>query len=466
MMAISESKMPAKVVLLAVLSVLVLMTGAPAQGPPSQPPGEVQSSLDKPPQKKESLTFEDRRAWQEILKWPEYCGSDPADLRRPGTSHLPKNPSGLRFWQLEPKKYLVEVKCQAGAYNDLQLYLLYDETTAPPTSRLLRFERYDPGAKIIVEDLETTLSGYAEFHPQRRELTVWTQAQDWGECHTWSKYRITEDKGVLLEIRAQAPDGTRKYKRILQDPATYPIIIRPPIKAYLGKEDKYREAGTIQGGELADGLDLFNISFAKHDTLERLVFDLHQWNKEGNPPAARPSFFLVDYEYYPFRLVFEIEGIRMVHATFPDFAGSDYLNNLYVAGSLGDSGVKYALTLKKPIEFEIYEQHQPAKIVVDIKGAKVTRENFPAVYSLRTPSDLPPKSVISIQESLSIPFKEARILQSRNKSYLVEEGYYKTKEEALRRQKYLAKHLKEELKGMGKNISLFIEKREVDAIPK
>ena len=435
------------------------------QEPPSPPPGELQSAPIKPPQKKANLTYEDRLAWKKILQWPNHCSPDPADLGRPDASLPHENPAGLRFWQLEPKKYLVEVKCRVEAFNDLQLYLFYDETTAPPTSRLLQFERYDPGAKIIVAEPETELSGYPEFHPQERDLTLWTRPPGLGEWDTWIRYRITEDKGVFLEVRAKPPDDNGKYKGIPQDPATYPIVVRPPIKAHLGKQDTYRDSGTVQGGELtADGIDLFSISFAKHDTFERLVFDLHQWNMKGNPPAARPSFFLVAYEQYPYRLVFEIEGIRMVNATFPNFAGSNYINNLHVAGSLGDSGVKYALTLKKPIEFEIYELHQPARIVIDIKGLKVKREKLPAVYSLRT-QYLLPQSVISIQENLTCLFRESRILQSRNKKYLVEEGYYKTKQEALTRKKYLAKNLKE-LKEIDKEAILFIEKREVDEIPK
>ncbi|MBU4233778.1 MAG: WG repeat-containing protein [Proteobacteria bacterium] len=435
------------------------------QEPPSPPPGELQPSPIKPPQKKEKLTYEDRQAWKKILQWPNHCSPDPADLGRPDAGLPHENPSGLRFWQLEPKKYLVEVKCWVEPYNDLQLYLFYDETTEPPTSRLLQFERYDPGAKIIVGEPDTELSGYPEFHPQKRELTLWTRPPGLGEWDTWTKYRITEDKGVFLEVRAKAPDDNGKYKGIPQDPATYPIVVRPPIKAHLGKQDTYIDSGTVQGGELtADGIDLFSISFAKHDTFERLVFDLHQWNMKGNPPAVRPSFFLVAYEQYPYRLVFEIEGIRMVNATFPNFAGSNYINNLHVAGSLGDSGVKYALTLKKPIEFEIYELHQPARIVVDIKGSKIKREKLPAVYSLRTQS-LQSKSVISIQEILTGMFRESRILQSRNKKYLVEEGYYKTKQDALTRKKYLVKNLKE-LKEIDKGVILFIEKREVNEIPK
>lgn len=193
--------------------------------PPSPPPGKDQSFPDKPPQKKENLTYEDRRALQEILKWPEHCGPDPADLRRPDASLPPKNPSGLRFWELEPKKYLVEVKCQVGPYNDLQLYLFYDETTAPPASRLLQFERYDPGSKTIGVETETELLGSNEFQPRKKELTRFDMARGLGDCGAWFKYRINEDKGVLLEYRAKACDDKEKFDGIAR-PETFPLVFR------------------------------------------------------------------------------------------------------------------------------------------------------------------------------------------------------------------------------------------------
>jgi hypothetical protein len=195
------------------------------QEPPSPPPGEVQPSLIKPPQKKENLSYEDRQAWLEILKWSEHCGPDTSDLRRPGVSLPPQNPSGLRFWQLEPKKYLVEVKCQAGAYNDLQLYLFYDETTTPPACRIVHFEKYDIKAKNIGAETETEVLGSMEFDPREQELTRFEMARGLGDCGAWFKYRINEDKGVLLEYRAKDCDDKEEFEGI-PHPGTFPLLFR------------------------------------------------------------------------------------------------------------------------------------------------------------------------------------------------------------------------------------------------
>jgi hypothetical protein len=195
------------------------------QEAPSPPPGEVQPSPIKPPQKKENLTYEDRQAWQKILQWPEHCGPDPADLRRPDASLPPENPSGLRFWELQPKKYLVEVKCQVGAYNDLQLYLFYDETNAPPASRMVHFEKYDFEAKTIGAETETELLGWTEFQPREKGLTRFDMARGLGDCGMWFKYRINGDKGVLLECRQRDCLDTGEYDGV-PHPETFPLVFR------------------------------------------------------------------------------------------------------------------------------------------------------------------------------------------------------------------------------------------------
>jgi hypothetical protein len=197
------------------------------QGPRSNLPriGQ-QHSLDKPPQKKENLTFEDRQAWQKILNWPEPCGHDPEDL----AGLPPENSSGLRFWQLEPKKYLVEVTCMTSAYNNLVLFIFYDETTSPPSSQVVSFEEYDQLAKTIRAPSEPELLGYTEVHPQTKELTLWGRARGLGDCGMWFKYRITANKGILLEVRAKECVDDPNYDGIAPEPATYPLIFRRPAK--------------------------------------------------------------------------------------------------------------------------------------------------------------------------------------------------------------------------------------------
>jgi hypothetical protein len=251
-----------------------------------------------------------------------------------------------------------------------------------------------------------------------------------------------------------------------------------PIKANVGKKDIYIDSGKVMGGQPTDGKDLYFIRFGKHDTFERLVLDIHAWTGDAGvtsrgmgPPAAIPCQFEVTYEEYPFRLFFELEGVRWSSATFPNFSPSDYISGMHFIFSEDWGNERLAVTLKKPIKYEVFELHNPARIVVDIKAGDTIANNFPPVYSLRSRSsdnsdglrDLSYK-LISLKDQDSywgdkeeIPKgKKVRIIQSQDKKLFIEEGYYETKQEALKRQKIFAK----------KGIVLFIEKRQADEIPK
>ncbi|MBM4275236.1 MAG: hypothetical protein FJ134_12355 [Deltaproteobacteria bacterium] len=258
---------------------------------------------------------------------------------------------------------------------------------------------------------------------------------------------------------------------------------RKAQKAQVGKKKIYHELGRVMGGQRTDGKDLFNITFGKHDDFERLVLDIHEWVTDENllskgkaPPTDIPCSFEVYYEEYPFRLVFDLEGVREMSATFPNISASNYISNIYELFAHSWGNVRFAVTLKKPINYEVFELHNPAKIVADIKEGEKSSIQFPPIYSLRTQSyNIRSSNLRDIHEKITylkegegnlrddwgreeiIPKgKKVRMLQSKDNKLFIEEGYYKTKQEALKRQKIFAK----------KGITLFIEKRNVDEIPR
>jgi hypothetical protein len=253
-----------------------------------------------------------------------------------------------------------------------------------------------------------------------------------------------------------------------------------PIQAGVGKKNVYRDSGKVIGGQRTDGKDLYSIKYGQHDTFERLVIGIHQWvtdekgASKAGPPAAIPCSFEVTYEEYPFRLVFDFEGVRWRSATFPKFPGSDYLSDIHSIFAHSWGNDRFAVILKQPIKYEVFELHNPAKIVVDIKRRDKSAHQFPPVYSLRTKSsDNSSDDLKDIHEQLSTlkeeegdkddwgrkdqipPGIKVRIIQSQDNKLFIEEGYYKTNQEALKRQKYFAEQ----------GITLFIEKRKADEIP-
>ena len=249
------------------------------------------------------------------------------------------------------------------------------------------------------------------------------------------------------------------------------------VKANLGKQNIYRDSGKVMGGQPTDGKDLYSIRFGKHDTFERLVLDIHEWTTDKNlilkgksPPAAIPCQFEVTYEEYPFRLFFDLEGVRWSSATLPNHKSSEYISGMYFIFPDSWGNERLAVTSKKPIEYEVFELHGPARIVVDIKARDSSAIKLPPVYSLRSRSSDDQDELREFQYRLldlknqddfwgrekEIPKgNKIRIIKSQDNKLFIEEGYYKTKQEALKRQKYFAKE----------GITLFIEKRKADEIP-
>jgi hypothetical protein len=232
------------------------------------------------------------------------------------------------------------------------------------------------------------------------------------------------------------------------------------------------------GGQPTDGKDLYSIKFGKHDSFERLVLSIHKWTSNENlvpkgdsPPAAIPCQFEVTYEEYPFRLYFDAEGVRWTSATLPNYASSEYISSMYFIFPDSWGNARLAVTFKKPMQCEVFELHDPARIVIDIKARDSSGIKFPPVYSLRSRSSDDQDELREFQYGLlgvknqddywgrekEIPKgKKVRIIKSQDNKLFIEEGYYKTKQEAIKRQKLIAKE----------GITLFVEKRKANEIPK
>jgi len=182
-----------------------------AQQQAAQPPSAHEAA---PPGKKANLTYADRKAWYQILKWPkEYEDDFDAGLG------ADKEKGWLKFYHLSPRQYLVEVQCQMFAYQAGFVYLFYDEAATPPSSRVLNFETISGEKGKQVQGQETLLVGFPEFDPARRELSVWQKGRGLGDCGTWALHRLEDGRAALKEFRAKENcDG--KYV----DPKKYPRI--------------------------------------------------------------------------------------------------------------------------------------------------------------------------------------------------------------------------------------------------
>lgn len=229
--------------------------------------------------------------------------------------------------------------------------------------------------------------------------------------------------------------------------------------ATVDKTHKYQwETAAITGGEITDGRDLRNIRWGRHPEFERIVLDIYQGAYEEKGPAVSvPCYFQINYEYYPFRFTGTLMGIRARNAEFKEFPQSDLIQGIYSIPYLDDSGIKFAIALEQPVEYEIFELHDPGRIVIDMR-AFTFHDPLPEVYSLRTGTGLGFEEMGQLKEELiNLDSKNPRIIRAGNGNLFVEEGFYTNEDEARQRLEDLSLKLPEVL--------FFIELRKASDIP-
>ena len=229
------------------------------------------------------------------------------------------------------------------------------------------------------------------------------------------------------------------------------------------KEYQYiSKPAVIQGGEITDGKDLRNIRWGKHPYFERIVLDIYEgaYGEKG-PPASVPCRFNIKYEYYPFHFTITLMGIRSRTAEFSTFKNSKMIKDIYQLPMLDDSGIKFAVSLKQPVKFEVFELYDPARIVLDISNnldSEKLLNNLPEIYSLRTGIKGDFETLDLIKERLYNLYSEnVRILQAAEGSLFVEEGYYHCLQDAEDRLNILSNKMED--------INFYIEKRGPLTIP-
>ncbi|HEX8472420.1 MAG TPA: DUF1176 domain-containing protein [Pyrinomonadaceae bacterium] len=150
--------------------------------------------------KKTDPTAEDRQAWRKILKWPDDCEESYAATFGAGDGKI----VGLEFYELEEKKYLVEVLCASGAYQGSQVYAFLDETKSPPSGKLLTFQTYESQEEDKLDKIETQeLWGLATFDDKTKRLSVLNKFRGPGDCGSLATFGFADGVAELKEFRAK-----------------------------------------------------------------------------------------------------------------------------------------------------------------------------------------------------------------------------------------------------------------------
>lgn len=146
-------------------------------------------------------------------------------------SHLEKSSSAwfdgyeIHFYSLQPNKYLVEIKCSAGVYNQYNNYLLYDESKLPAKTQVLEFpylilnyssnlndyNEKDDVPDSVKKAMVKTIGG-RYFNPQTKELIVFDKAHGIGDAGRYARYSLTSGQPKLEEFRARIIWSGRSYQ--------------------------------------------------------------------------------------------------------------------------------------------------------------------------------------------------------------------------------------------------------------
>lgn len=220
-------------------------------------------------------------------------------------------------------------------------------------------------------------------------------------------------------------------------------------EAETAEGENYMYGGTFTGGEVTDGRSVGHIDHGMHDGYERLVLDIYEGSyQELEDPAEIPNHFEVTKEAYPARFVYTLSGIRGLPEDIPDLSGMEYFTFMDTIPLFDDATIQLAAYVQHPVEFEVFEMHDPAKIVTDVRPRE-EEEEYAAVYSLRTASVSGDENMEDIEirgtALTERDAEEVRTLHGEDDTLLVEEGYYHTQEEAEDRKAELEEDLDFEL---------------------
>ncbi len=218
------------------------------------------------------------------------------------------------------------------------------------------------------------------------------------------------------------------------------------------------EPKTVTGGVISDGKNLKNITIESHKNSENIIIDIHDILDNKTVASTEPPVFGVSYEYYPYRFTVKIHGIRRHEIFFGSDISSNFVRDLYMLPFLDDSGIEFAISLNKPVKYKVYELHDPAKIVIEIKEADFPK-NLPVIYSVRTSSEYHFETLGHIAEDLAVMGESnVRIMKSENGNLFVEANTKMSLEKAEKKAAILNSQLK--------YAEFFVEERFPETIPR
>lgn len=159
--------------------------------------------------------------------------------------------------------------------------------------------------------------------------------------------------------------------------ALFSIAYARGEKAGKDKQNNYVSSGSFEGGEVTDGLDVGDMKWMKHGKYERIILYIYKWGShdksEGIEPVDVPGYFKISSGKTHKKLNVALGGYRAFTAKLPRFEKSNLIRDITLPTGeqlATGSGYSFVIGFKIPVQFEVFELHSPARIVIDFKRSR------------------------------------------------------------------------------------------------
>jgi len=162
---------------------------------------------------------------------------------------------------------------------------------------------------------------------------------------------------VLKDIKKLFPKGSSRAKSRLNKQ----------------KRQTYQRGESYSGGSPVNGLDIGMVRLGQSRHYTRLIFDSYKWEGYAQLPISKVNdsgTYIFTYEPSNKRIVGILDGYQAFSALVGDhsdlYEGNTMVKTIHIDEYLDKSGFKFTIELKQEAKINVYELHNPARIIIDL----------------------------------------------------------------------------------------------------
>lgn len=199
-----------------------------------------------------------------------------------------------------------------------------------------------------------------------------------------------------------------------------------PVLGELVKVLKFTN-GSAGGGTIQDGVDVNFISLKQEKNRDQMILNFA--NSDTTEDLA--STYNVKFSENPSTMTVTVHGARNFSAVkdLATLKQSKYVQDAYPLVTLDDSAIRFNVSFKEPVAYEVKEYKDPAQVEITFKHKKVDVGKESTIYSVRTISMLQGEE-LAINEEMVYGLEDVRVLKDKGDMFFVEAGNFDTEAKA------------------------------------